>query len=194
LSSRNQERLIGNPGEVATYLRFREALCIDGWIRKLAYSEHSANLVEVGCNEANVVQSIGLHRRLPPDSALPSVQTPYSLHGYVGIIPVHEMERSWPLLSAQYVELYIDDVLIHARDIDSFLANVCKIFERLREFNVAVNPVKTKLGLAEVKYVGHVVSAPGTSFKEEKRLKVLKFPLPETQKNCCNLSDLLTSS
>ena len=41
----------------------------------------------------------------------------------------------------------------------------------------------TKLGLAEVEYVGHVVSAEGTSFTEEKHLKVLKFPLPETQKN-----------
>ncbi len=75
-------------------------------------------------------------------------------------------------------ELYIDEVLIHGRDIGSFLANVRKVFERLREFNVAVNPAKTKLGLAEVEYVGHVVSATGTSFTEEKRLKVLKFPLP----------------
>ena len=73
--------------------------------------------------------------------------------------------------------------MIHGRDIESFLANVRKVFERLREFNVAVNPAKTKLGLAEVEYVGHVVSATGTSFREEKRLKVLKFPLPETQKN-----------
>ena len=80
-------------------------------------------------------------------------------------------------------ELYIDDVLIHGKDPETFLANVRKVFERLREFNVAVNPKKTKLGLAEVEYVGHVVSAEGTSFTEEKRLKVLKFPLPETQKN-----------
>ena len=56
-------------------------------------------------------------------------------------------------------------------------------FERLREFYVTVNPKKTKLGPAEVEYIGHVVSATGTSFTEEKRLKVLKFPLPETQKN-----------
>jgi len=80
-------------------------------------------------------------------------------------------------------ELYIDEVLIHGRDIGSFLANVRKVFERLRGFNVAINPAKTKLGLAEVEYVGHIVSATGTSFTEEKRLKVLKFPLPETQKN-----------
>jgi len=83
----------------------------------------------------------------------------------------------------QICELYIDDVLIHGRDHETFLANVRKVFERLREFNIIVNPAKTKLGLAEVEYVGHVISATGTSFTEEKRLKVLKFPLPETQKN-----------
>jgi len=47
----------------------------------------------------------------------------------------------------QICELYIDDVLIHGRDIETFLANVRKVFERLREFNIIVDPAKTKLGL-----------------------------------------------
>jgi hypothetical protein len=89
----------------------------------------------------------------------------------------------------QICELYIDDALIHGRDLESFLHNVRKIFERLREFNVAVNPAKTELGLAEVKYVGHVISATGISFTEEKRLKVLKFPFPETQKT--NMTEMV---
>ena len=72
-------------------------------------------------------------------------------------------------------ELYIDDVLIHGRNLETFLHNVRRFFERLREFNVAVNPAKTKLGLAEVEYVGHVISATGIPFTAEKRLKVLKF-------------------
>ena len=59
----------------------------------------------------------------------------------------------------QIFELYLDDVLIHGRDIESFLANVRKDFKRSREFNVAVNPAKTKLGLSEVEYVDHVLSA-----------------------------------
>ena len=54
--------------------------------------------------------------------------------------------------------------MIHDRDIESFLAYVRKVFERLREVNVAVNPAKTKLGLSEVEYVGHVVAATGNSF------------------------------
>jgi len=64
----------------------------------------------------------------------------------------------------QICELYIDDVLIHGRHIETFLANVRKVFERLREFNVAVNAAKTKLGLAEVEYVGYVISAIGYVF------------------------------
>jgi hypothetical protein len=62
----------------------------------------------------------------------------------------------------QICELYIDDVLIHGRDLETYLA-----FKRLREFNIVVNSAKTKLRLAEVEYVGHVISATGTSFTVE---------------------------
>ena len=36
-------------------------------------------------------------------------------------------------LVSQICELYIDDVLIHGRDIETFLANVRKVFERLKQ-------------------------------------------------------------
>ncbi len=60
-------------------------------------------------------------------------------------------------------ELYIDDVLIHGGDPTTFLVNVRKVFSRMREFNVVVNPKKTKIGLEEVEYVRHVVSSTGIS-------------------------------
>ncbi len=56
------------------------------------------------------------------------------------------------------------------------------MFERLRDKNVAVNPRITELGLAEVEYVGLLVSATGTSFTPEKRMKVLDFPQATTEK------------
>jgi hypothetical protein len=43
-------------------------------------------------------------------------------------------------------------------------------------------------------YVGHLVSATGTSFISEKRLKVLDFPQPTTQKEMPNSSALRISS
>ena len=38
------------------------------------------------------------------------------------------------------------------------------------------------LSLKEVEYVGHLITSTGTSFTEVKRLQVLDFPLPETEK------------
>ena len=48
----------------------------------------------------------------------------------------------------------------------------------LRKNRIAANPDKTELGLDEVEYVGHLIS----SERPEKRLQVLEFPLPATQK------------
>jgi cleavage and polyadenylation specificity factor subunit 1 len=79
-------------------------------------------------------------------------------------------------------EINIDDVLIHGKTDPDFLTNTRRVLERLRSKKVAVNPRKTKMGLKEVEYVGHLVSATGTSFTPEKCLKVLDFPQPSTQK------------
>eukprot|EP01034_Spumella_vulgaris_P027008 gene27008-33665_t len=35
----------------------------------------------------------------------------------------------------------------------------------------------------KVEYVGHVISFEGVTFSDEKRVKVLDFPLPSTQKD-----------
>jgi hypothetical protein len=79
-------------------------------------------------------------------------------------------------------EIYIDDVLIHGPTDNEYLGNIRKVLGRLREIKVTANPAKTKLGLKEVEYVGHLISSTITSFTEEKRLQVLDFPLPETEK------------
>ena len=79
-------------------------------------------------------------------------------------------------------EIYIDDVLIHGSTDNEYIDNSRKILGRLRENKVTANPAKTRLGLKEVEYVGHLISSTGTSFNEVKRLQVLDFPLPETEK------------
>ena len=79
-------------------------------------------------------------------------------------------------------EIYIDDVLIHGPTDNEYLGNTRKVLGRLRETKVTANPAKTRLGLKEVEYVGHLISSTGTSFTEKKRLQVLDFPLPETEK------------
>ena len=55
--------------------------------------------------------------------------------GLKGAGPYFERSMSNTVLAGpvnQICELYIHDVLIHCRDIESFLANVRKVFERLK--------------------------------------------------------------
>ena len=79
-------------------------------------------------------------------------------------------------------EIYIDDVLLFGTTDDEYIDNTRKVLTRLRTGQVTANPEKTELGLDEVEYVGHLISSTGTSFTDEKRLQVLDFPLPETEK------------
>ena len=79
-------------------------------------------------------------------------------------------------------EIYIDDVLLFGTTDNEYLSNTRKVLGRLREKKVTANPAKTKLGLKEVEYVGHLITSTGTSFTDEKRLQVFDFSLPETEK------------
>lgn len=80
-------------------------------------------------------------------------------------------------------ELYIDDILVFGKDEEDFISNLEQIFKRLRQYNVTLNPKKCRFGMDSVEYVGHVISFDGITFSNEKRGKVLDFPLPGTQKD-----------
>ena len=61
-------------------------------------------------------------------------------------------------------EIYIEDVLIHGPTDNEYLDNTRKVLTRLRTKKVTANPAKTRLGLKEIEYVGHLISSKGTSF------------------------------
>ena len=79
-------------------------------------------------------------------------------------------------------EIYIDDVLIHGSTDNEYVDNTRKVLTRLRTRKVTANPEKTRLGLKEVEYVGHLIASEGTFFTPAKRKEVLEFPLPATEK------------
>ena len=75
-------------------------------------------------------------------------------------------------------ELYIDDIIVHAQDAESFLSRLRQVFERLRKHNITLNPEKCKFGLQSVEYVGHTIDETGLSFSTEKLDEVLAISPP----------------
>ena len=73
-------------------------------------------------------------------------------------------------------ELYMDDCILYVSSEDQLLEHTELLFQRLREKNITLNPVKAHIGLEENEYVGHLLSATGISFTSDKTSKVVELP------------------
>ena len=79
-------------------------------------------------------------------------------------------------------EVYLDDIIVFGKTEDEFINNLTTIFERLKEFNITINPEKCRIGLSEVEYIGHVINRHGVTFSDNKKNEVLHFTKPKTHR------------
>jgi hypothetical protein len=76
-------------------------------------------------------------------------------------------------------EVYLDDVIIYARSENEFITNLNTIFSLFRDKGLTLKPNKCRFGMAEVEYVGRVISSKGLTMSKNKIRCVLDFPKPE---------------
>ena len=74
--------------------------------------------------------------------------------------------------------VYLDDVIVVGRNFQEQLDNLRKVFQRIREARLKLNPGKCQLFQKEVRYLGHVVSASGIATDPEKLEAVKSWPPP----------------
>jgi hypothetical protein len=75
-------------------------------------------------------------------------------------------------------EGYIDDIIVHGQDDCNLLVNLRQVFERCRQYRIAFNPKKSKIGLDRIDWVGHQLDAEGIHFSAEQLSEVAEFPTP----------------
>ena len=95
----------------------------------------------------------------------------------------HMANTIFPDLIYKSLEVYLDDIITWGETHEELLENLQKIFSKLQEFNVFINPNKIKIGMSEVEYVGHVIDRHGQSFSQMKQDQVLNFRKPKTVKD-----------
>jgi hypothetical protein len=64
--------------------------------------------------------------------------------------------------------VYLDDVTVIGHTFQEQLDNQLKVFQRLREAHLKLNPDKCQLFLKEVQYLGHIVLPSGVTTDPEK--------------------------
>jgi len=76
-------------------------------------------------------------------------------------------------------QVYLDDVIVIGRTFQEQLLNLRKVFQRLREAHLKVNPAKCQLFRKEVRNLGHIVSPSGVTTDTDKLEAVKRWPKPK---------------
>lgn len=74
--------------------------------------------------------------------------------------------------------LYIDDIIVIGCSINHHIANLKEVFQRLRKYNLKLNPHKCNFFKADVTYLGHHISASGIQPDKNKYTAIMNFPVP----------------
>ena len=83
-------------------------------------------------------------------------------------------------LRTPYVLGYLDDVIIHAPDLEIHLRELEKTLEAHKEAGIKLKASKTHLFQSEVNYLGFKITKDGVSMREDYVEKILKWPRPKT--------------
>jgi hypothetical protein len=59
------------------------------------------------------------------------------------------------------LEIYIDDIVIKSASFEGHLANLRVTFERMRSYNLKMNPLKCAFGVSAGRFLGFVVHEKG---------------------------------
>ncbi len=86
----------------------------------------------------------------------------------------------------------VDDILIWGRDRQEHDKNLQQCLKRCREIGIKLNPDKTEIGLTEIQYFGHVLSADGLKPDPAKVAAIRDMTPPENRSELETVLGMIT--
>ena len=93
---------------------------------------------------------------------------------------VHEVLYSINPELKDHTEVYLDDILIHTKDLESHQAIFDQICQNLSRYNLAIKMQKSIFAGENLNYLGFEVSADGCSATDEQIKAIVEYPLLKT--------------
>jgi hypothetical protein len=80
------------------------------------------------------------------------------------------------------IEVYVDDMIAKSKDEESHIPALRKLFERLRKYQLKLNPAKCTFRVKSDKLLGFVVSNKGIEVDLDKVKAIQDMPAPKTER------------
>jgi O-acetyl-ADP-ribose deacetylase (regulator of RNase III) len=78
--------------------------------------------------------------------------------------------------------VYLDDIIIIATSVQEHEERLREVFDRLRQYNLKLQPAKCEFMRREVNYLGHIISEDGIRPDPKKTACLTNFPVPRNPK------------
>ena len=81
-----------------------------------------------------------------------------------------------------FLECYIDNLIVKSDSFDDHLCHLRKSFERMRIFNLKLNPLKCAFGVSAGNFLGYLVHEKGIQIDKNKAQAIINSKPPSTKK------------
>ncbi|XP_070054563.1 uncharacterized protein [Nicotiana tomentosiformis] len=85
------------------------------------------------------------------------------------------------------IEVYVDDVIINSKKQSDHVGDLRRFFQRLRRYNLKLNPAKCAFGVPSGKRLGFIVSRRGIELDPSKIKAIQELPPPKNKTEVMNL-------
>ncbi|XP_050217421.1 uncharacterized protein LOC126668258 [Mercurialis annua] len=91
------------------------------------------------------------------------------------------------------VEVYVDDIVVKSKGIEDHAGDLAETFEKLKSFNLKLNPEKCVFAVRSGKFLGHLISEKGIEANPEKIEAVMNMKAPSSVKEVQKLNGRVTA-
>ena len=79
-----------------------------------------------------------------------------------------------------FVEVYIDDIMIHSKSFEDHIVHVTKVLQKLREYNLVIKLKKSRFCTQEIEFLGHEITRNGIKLNAKKIKAIEQLERPQT--------------
>ena len=136
----------------------------------------------------------------PEDEDLTAFRTPQGIYCYT-VMPFGlknagaTYQRAMTIIFRDFlhnlVECYVDDLVVKTKDRENHSHDLRKVFEKLRQHQLKMNPLKCAFGVTSGKFLGFVVRKEGIEIDLDKVKAIIQIPPPRNLRELWGLQGRL---